>query len=590
MRRSSPSESPTRSFDLTQRERSRIRDNSYEDDFYDKKEEFIKTYANTPITETEFTYGIEYEPTKLQYYDHNGDKHYDREIIYEIDNLKVTIEEFNYKDFLGEIDLTEEEDIKYDKNTCRYNLELSYGIYRHSNIYEFLNSKDKINDDLYDIEDLTDFFIQFIEKDNKEFEKLRKLYLYKGGPIHENQSYNNCAMTEFYSSDSKIYYEKQLPFINEIKGRPQITIGMSYGYFPDLINAIYNKNKPSYYLIYQEYVSKMIERTGEITDQHLILFGFMLVIIYSSQVSAHFFPQKMDLPSDNVENIELIKDIYKKGSKYLKAKFSFKPRSNLAESYNFLINEYSEMRSYIHHFYDLVNEMLESSIQSLEKYFYKDKRIPSLTSYHYQDILQYKLDILRMIENNSLRELLEKCDQFFTKKNIESKIWFMTYVIVFKIEDNLSEDILRFFTLLNMHCLLYKVFHPIKVAKIIVLKKEKIHSDCKVLDNYSYLYEGDHKKKIDRMRKDRIIDIIGIYNYANLEDAPILKYYHGLNYICTDFRAEIFEMIPENSNIIIELRSPEKFTDNVNLYKSIQLDQLSDLIELVFNRLKSVFF
>jgi hypothetical protein len=294
------------------------------------------------------------------------------------------------------------------------------------------------------------------------------------------------------------------------------------------------------------------------------------------------------------DDSDIIKDIYKNGASYLKSKFSFKPRTNLAESYKFLINEYSEMRFYIHHFNDLVNEMLEFSIQSLEKYFYKDKYIPSLNSYRYQDILQYKLDILRMINNNFFGKILKNCDQFFTKKNIENKVWFMTYVLkkISKMSqhNDIVRDILRFFTVLNMHCLLYKVFHPIKVVKIVVLKKEKIHRDCKVLDNYSYLYEGDDKKKIDRMRSEGIINIIGIYDYANLEDAPVLKYHYGLNYICTDFRAEIFEMIPDNSNIVVELRSPEKFTDNINLYKSLTLDHLSDLLLHVFDKLKKNFF
>jgi hypothetical protein len=115
--------------------------------------------------------------------------------------------------------------------------------------------------------------------------------------------------------------------------------------------------------------------------------------------------------------------------------------------------------------------------------------------------------------------------------------------------------------------------NPVKVAKIKIIDKTSIGNNCHILDNYVFSYVGEDKNNIDDMVRNGLIEIKNIHLYCG--QPPVLYTKQKNTILCSNFREELFEWIPEDSNVIVELRSPEKL-DEKNRSSSIYINEFVD--------------
>ena len=115
--------------------------------------------------------------------------------------------------------------------------------------------------------------------------------------------------------------------------------------------------------------------------------------------------------------------------------------------------------------------------------------------------------------------------------------------------------------------LIHKILHPNTVVKL-KINRDRIGKGCKFLDGYYYSYEGESKKIIDELVLENYAEIIDdtSYSFAHTVDPQVLSVKRSedmeVESICPSSREELFEYIPEDSNLIVEIRAPEIFTKN----------------------------
>jgi len=158
-------------------------------------------------------------------------------------------------------------------------------------------------------------------------------------------SYIDCGMNELLTRKNKesvnYYYKHINDNIDCMGGRPQVTIGLSYALFTPLL--LFYKDKKDYDVILSLsiYDNLMkIRDTRDIRDieinNKLVCEGFVRLIIYYSTIASLYVKEEVSINYDDVD-----------GYSYFKSAFLLKPRSNLAESYKQLKNEYFYFSEFI---------------------------------------------------------------------------------------------------------------------------------------------------------------------------------------------------------------------------------------------------
>lgn len=556
---------------------------------------------------TPFSYGLEYEPSSLHYYDHLQRSHYDRETIFpltyeekkENPNLKVTIEEFDRDKF-------DDDEKKY---SCEYNIEIDMGPFVGYTIGGFLESiqNRKSRNSYIDgtIKPVLDNFIKYIQKDNTEY-----LRLMKRGQFDGNKNYQKCDMSieqgkRGYRKDIEVFYKElgSKENILNVTGRPQMTIGMSYAFLPYL--ASYYANIPNYaqkikniLIKYDSFIESNQELfTGIRDDSRDVFKGFIFLILYISTIRTNYVSK------------------YAGGtSSYLKTQFPIKPRTNLAVSYINLKQTYPDLENKFIQFTTTIDDKLESIRQELNSIFginierFNYKGIKASTEKDEQptetSIVSHKLDVLRNIaqKNGDIKSFMKNSKIYTDGKDDNNTVHLMYRIqyITGEIKRiNIPEliKIITYFEYLDSYTLLYDMLNPVRVVKVKILDKTKLnksiceaddYKQAKILDGYLYSYiEGKDKEYIDTLVSENLIEIEGPFIYSGQPPLlfPVKKY--ARTYICTNFRQELLEWIPMDSNIIVELRGPEKLTtsDKFDYTSSIKLSDLREFYEEVFNGL-----
>ena len=182
----------------------------------------------------------------------------------------------------------------------------------------------------------------------------------------------------------------------------------------------------------------------------------------------------------------------------------------------------------------------------------RDKK-PAITNFY-----RYKLDVFRTIAsvNSNLRDIIIESETKDYDCRAEDRDMFQVEFIT-----NKPKGLITYFTFLKAGMMAYDVIHPVPVVKISITDKSKIGKGCYMLDNYIYSYiEGPDRDLVDLMISEGVITKVGEYEYSG--QPPVLEYpiVEGKRIICSNFREELFEWIPENSNVIIEIRRASYLT------------------------------
>ena len=544
----------------------------------EKKKEFRRKYMpNQEIYSTSFSYGLEYEPSSLQYYDHNQGHHYDRELIYnEVENLKVTIEEIDLDKKFGNKD-------KEKALSCKYNLEIDIGPFPFDNISNFLSeiNKEKSREEYVEktLVPILNSFKEYINEENQDYLRFMKKAKLKDKRLI---NFQDCAMSiseatrRKYDNSLSIFYYSMLNNTKRITGRPQITIGISYAFLPYLASYYITIGQYDYlqeiFNDYHRFVDSNQDLFGDLSQSSLDVFkGFVFLILYTSN-----------------RRISYVSKAAGGTSSYIKSIFPMKPRTNLALSYTYLVRDYPELgeKNKLSIFKVKIDENLDRMREELnglfgvniERFNYTGVKVSTEEndSIAMTDIVNYKMDMLNVIASklsnigdNKLNEILQKSEEYGKEEYPDDhtsefliRLQFISGYI--KRLPN-GRKILNYFMYLDSSILLYDIFNPVKSVKVYILDKnkfgKKICQSNKILDGYLYSYiDGRDKDLIDQLVREDFIRIQGPYDYAGQPPLlfPVKK--HRKTYICTNFRQELFEWIPADSNLVIELRGPEKLT------------------------------
>jgi len=570
------SRSPRRDTEQTDIYRDRDRDRDRE-----IKESMVQTNNNnTPILESPFTFGMEWEPTGGgQYFPNDDYKHYDRETIFTSDkkNLKVTIEDFKIKDSLTDKDIT----VQQERDSCHYTIEFAIGILGKNPptlIHTFLRNNQHFIPQIE--EELNDFKENFFEKQKQN---LRSLYIReRDKPVLPN-IFTNCALTDPITEENKRMYPyayKKTEYVDTMSGRPQVTLGLNYALFTPLLFFYKSTNAPDINLTFKVYNGIMQKSSVKQIDyldinNRLVCEGFGLLIIYYSAVASLYIQKDIAATHSGV-----------KGRKYFKAAFYLKPRSNLAESYKHLKAEYTDFKEFIDLFCKIVNDsLIEIGIDITQ--------IDSYTS-----LVDLHLEIIKQIATDDNEDIIARLKRRIYPTNNTNKYQDIS-AFMRSINYNKYNQIMTFITLVNASYLMKKIFNPQKVVKL-KIKGEKIKQGCKFLDGYYYSYEGESKDVIDDLVSKKYAKIINntIYDFAHTSDPQILevekKGMSEIESICPSDREELFEYIPEDSNLIIEVRYPEHLIDKKSDEEkkdssSIEFRNITDFIKEFFSTIDHIF-
>jgi hypothetical protein len=510
-----------------------------------------------------------YDDTKL-----NANQKYDRAEIYKKDTLSVTIEDFNIRDYFENISE------KQMNASCKYNVEISIGVLGKTeevSLENFLT-----NDDVFlsEVRDDVNEFVEFFVNDPNIRLQYDREYI-QDSYINTENHFLDCHLSQPFTARYKnknsypVFYQKGPSYDYNDEGelylldmgRPQITLGLSYALFVPLLkylNEVVNNNPVKNSL--SNYNTLNIDCFDLTTSDSIrVCEGFGMVIIYFSTVAAEYIQT----------------DVGKKygvGSTYFKSTFLLKPRSNLAESYKYLKEEYPQIVGYI------IN-MRKSLISELENYGFdivdieRVKDYDSLVHLHLDFIRGYvgDPDILRKIEDEKYEDVTDKYQD----------------VIAYMISTDNSDykNVSSVITFINAYYLIYQLFNPRKVVKL-SFDRKRIKKGCKILDGYYYSYEGQNKELIDELVSKGQVRIINnrVYDYSHTSDPPLLVVDRPgrVQSICSSRREELFEYIPEDSNLIIEVRTPEDFTQNQD-DNGIHLHKIEDFLSRFFQSIKNIF-
>ena len=535
-----------------------------------KESEVQKNDRNTSILETPFTFGMEWEPTSLciYYSPFELKKHYDRETIFtsHTTHLNVTIESRKMKDSYPEVLPYQEE------RSCKYNLEFAIGILGKNPpvlLNSFLQNSQYFIPEIK--EELNDFKENFFEKEKtKGF--FKKVWNNKTSKFVGDNFFIDCKTTEPLTPENTsispyFYMKADDDKIDDINGRPQITLGMSYALFPPLLKAL---NEVNY-----NYSKELYNFTGPYVfsdiDNKLVCEGFALLLLYYSFVASTYYSNKLNHP-------------YPNAAPYFKAAFDLKPRSNLAESYKHLKAEYTDFEEFI--------TLFDQKIRRLFEELWGESFDPA-TIHSYNSLVELHLNVVRKVAPDLIGRIEQKQEEYQNNTYVyEDIIGFLTTT---GYNDEKLNKIINIVAFINTIYLIYKILHPQKVVKLKINRK-KIKNDhkCKFLDGYYYSYQGESKTLVDELVRKKIAEIINntVYDFSHTSDPQILEVEREeitskIKSICPSDREETFEYIPENSNLIVEVRGPEKFLDDVG--SSFKFSSILDCSSKIFTKINTIF-
>jgi hypothetical protein len=544
----------------------------------DNNIEISITNSNTPILYTPFTVGMEFEPNTENaiYYSTDYDN-YDRKTIFKSSTNKsiVTIEENNMKNVR---DLIEDDEIKLD-DKCNYNIELNIGvlgIIESSKLYSIIKDKYYF---MYQIESELEEFKYVFYNRNKD-NNIRRLHINQTPLV----GFSDCALSKQLSIEekksSKFYYTEAYENPDNLIVTPQITLGISYGLYTILMNETYKNN------IIQTIstnINNLIKEKNYNTDTNTfnIFNGFILVIINYCLIAAYYHNRDIVKRIEN-QGIE----IKCKGFKYFKSLFPLKPRTNLAESYRYLKSEYTD-------FSKLFDKIYENTIskynKEINKYDFEYSFDPNIVN-DYTKLVSFHINVIKEITSRDI--LLEDINKRLDNSGLvdDSDIYQDIVSFIINKESHFLRDLLKIIGLINMIYLMYQIKNPKKVVRLKFLDRSKVGSDCKILDGYFFSYEGNHKKNIDGLESKGLVEVIDnkVYDFAHTSDPIILTTLRGK--ICTmgKRREELFELMPTNSNLVIEFRNPEVMTDNFSLSRVIPFYNILPFLREFFKNLNII--
>ena len=530
-------------------------------------------YRNTSILDTPFTFGIEWEPSICMYYSPVDLRtHYDREEIFTTNkkHLKLTIEENKVREHFPDVSHDQE------SSSCKYNQEIAIGILGKNPVLLFGNFLQNSQYFIPEIKDELNEFKDFFEKEKRK-EYFREIYKNPKDKIYP-ESFINCEATEpltpLNNTISPYFYVKEDIDVNTIQGRPQITLGLSYALFPPLLNVFKSTRRDFILDLPIDLYKSMTPYNFIDINNKLVCDGFALLVLYYSTTSASYFSKKIN-PA---------------GHSYFKGAFELKPRSNLAESYKHLRAEYSEFSSFIDLFKKNVNELLEESFGES----FEPSKIDS-----YNSLVNLHLNVVRKIaaDDTHIIERINQKEEEYKNNNTNTNVYqdIVGFITTTNYDYEKGIRIFKIVSLINTIYLIHKIFNPQKVVKLkINREKIKIKRDCKFLDGYYYSYEGESKELVDELVTKNIAEIINntVYDFSHTSDPQILevdrKEIEGtINSICPSDREELFEYIPEDSNLIIEVRTPEKILGRKE--PVIEFKDIEKYLSQIFTRINIIF-
>ncbi len=474
------------------------------------------------LLNTELTFGVEFEPGHVlhYYYDEKeSEEHYNREPLYKTDKFETTLEKYvnYYKDL--------------DIESCPYNLELVFGVYKYPTIKDFLDDRIYHTNDIK--KDIDSFNSDFVVEHK---DRIRSLVT---SDENIKTLYSDCALLIPRQDKSNLSYTSYFDNRDSIPlvGSPQITLGMSYAFFYPLMEYVKDVRKD---------VDLSLNILSELNmNMSCVVEGFLLSIIYYCLVHSIYVPKE-------------------DGSSYFKASFLFKPRTNFAISYQKLKENYPEIEDHLMQVYDMLissyNDYSPSEIRSTTVlYAYKNYTIES--------ILKDRGLSIRLPSNLSNQQK-----------------YMNTINILQRGDQDLYIGIIRDMTHINMIYLINNILNPLKVVEVKKFNFEKVDKMSPIFNGYLYRYKDDIKQMYDN---GYILDY-KVYEdgYAGLEPLPVLSIIEGK--IRTPNRLEVLEWIPVNDNIIFEVRDIETVLHREK-GGEITETELIDLIKDFFDTLKFIF-
>jgi hypothetical protein len=189
--------------------------------------------------------------------------------------------------------------------------------------------------------------------------------------------------------------------------------------------------------------------------------------------------------------------------------------------------------------------------------------------------------------------LFEDINKRLNRGDLSDKSYIYQDIVSFIMnqEDHFIKDLLKIVGLVNVIYLMYQIKNPRKVVRVRFLDRSKVGDDCKILDGYFFSYEENHRNTIDSLEKKGLIEIMDnrVYDFAHTSDPVILTLVKGK--ICTEGkrREEIFELIPTNSNLVVEFRNPSVVAGYVDSYSKITPISFSEIVPFLKDFFKGLY-
>ena len=514
--------------------------------------------------DTEFTFGAEFDAGWDIHFNEKLEDHYDRNIAYKkTEHLKATYEYFEKKDGMEYL------------TTCPYTMELALGVYKYDHICDFLN--DKVNIYISNMAENIDMFKSDILKTQNIKDILKTLYSSKVNNVNKIQAladgkaFENCSMTQKLDDDTRSYFYTEFKGITNIQGVPQVTVGLNYAFFPNIFKH-FSKDRKTDTGLSQIIINNILEVFNLSFPQDiswLVLKGLLYVVIYTSYIHSTYYK-------------------FEGGPQYFKGAMIFKPRSNLAVSYKKLKQEYTNIEKYMIMFNNNLISLITTHIG--HENFYELENINTEN-----DLYEFKLKIIGEIiskEEDSIES--EKIKDQVRQRTRTKNIYDLHSSVISNIKNFASKlvvtkysELVKILTEISSFYLIKKIMNPIKAYRVNKFIREKVDNIC---SNYQLVLDGSIYL-LDKIKnpKQYILDYEEI-DFASLFDPPSL-FLSKNRKLCTDSRVEVFEMVPDNSNFIMEVRSVNLFTydDEKRLRpRFITLDQMTPLMKDFFEKLKTL--
>jgi len=518
----------------------------------------LKDMEEKSLLQTEFTFGIELE-TKLHLCVELN-KYLEREVIWESKDKHLVATSEVYNNF---------------PNSCEYNIELATDVYKYDHIVDFLredDKKDKLNDVADNIEEFKKDYLEGNDAIRKH-EKYTKEFIEERNTNSLNPNlYKDCSLSSLVTFDDEKENKEDkydtydtyedFDLSKEIYAMPQLTIGINYAFFVPLLkkleevtlvrNSSYQTYIKQIFLFFDRlmnivkiYCGKKIPNilNRDMGDISFSVFkGFIFLLIYTSYIIL--------LPTFNEKS-------------YLKARFYFKPRSNYAVSYSYLIKDYPIITEY-------TNLLFEAICM------YVSRNNSDYPNKPFQKVLINGKEVLNYMTDSYIKPY------FKNLKSLEDK------ALIEGIDRSIFICMLYFLTVILEPSKYQEEYIKINFCKNAIQTVDNNRNYCVIKNGYFFKKQMTYIDTDDDSETNMELDhgmlkafkdenLIKDYEYIQVGDLPYIKqpppqlvYNKETNKLCANDRVEIFELIGINSNIVFEIRDPNIFIkknrgNNINL-------------------------